>query len=88
MRPVVAVRGGEARVLSLDEAARLGHYCPMCRLVCFEPRPRKRTCPTCRDEAYVDCCFAEGRARECARCRHDRDRFEERREQPLQGERG
>lgn len=53
--------------LSHDQAAKKGHYCPMCRTIHYDaPKPRTYVCPECGSEGY-DCCIA-GNNCICVQC--------------------
>lgn len=67
--PVAA--GDGSPQLTLEEAARLDHYCETCRTIHFDRRPTVRTCPRCQGRGY-DCCIPAPQAL-CARCVHDDD---------------
>lgn len=61
----------EARVrrsttLTLDEAANLDHYCPCCRMISFERRPKINVCEECGQEGY-ECCVPRKGAK-CPYC--------------------
>lgn len=58
--------------LTLEQATKAGHHCPMCGLVSFDPKPGIYTCVTCASEGY-DCCVA-GNGAECNDCANERSR--------------